>query len=126
MGMYFTEEELGKAKIMYEIVVERAHLKGKKHEEWTDEDKKRYVGELEHIPGKYRDIILFSAWGNNPKNLARAKELGIDVRELYRLAYTGLGGYTENHNKTETDMTEEPLPGYVYGFKMPDMVFRHT
>lgn len=124
--MYFSEKELANAKMMYEITVERAHLKGKKHSDFTKEDKKRYRAELENIPGRYRETILFSAWCNNSKNLARAKELGIDVRELYRLAYTGLGGYTENHNKTETDMTQEPLLGYVYGFGMPDMVFRHT
>ena len=126
MALYFSEEELSKAKIMYEIVIERAHLKGKKPEDWTDEDGKRYRAELENIPGKYRDMILFSSWCNNPKCLARAKELGIDVRELYRLAHTGLGRYTKSHNKTETDMAEKPLPGYVYGFEMPDMVFRHT
>ena len=44
----------------------------------------------------------------------------------YKICHTGLEGYIDNHNKTETDMTEEPLPGYVYGFKMPDMVFKHT
>lgn len=124
--MYFTEEELAKSIKIFDITVERAHLKDKKPEYWTDEDIKRFDRELENMPGKYRDMIMYNYWCNDPEKQARAKEIGIDVRELYRLAYTGLGGYTENHNKTETDMTEEPLPGYMYGFKMPDMVFRHT
>lgn len=124
--MHFSEKELANAKIMYDIVIERAHLKGKKHSDFTDEDVKRYRAELENIPGNYREIIWFSTWCNNPEKQARAKELGIDVRELYRLVYTGLDGYSDNHNKTETDMTQEPLPGYVYGFGMPDLVFKHT
>lgn len=126
MAMYFSEKELAKAKIMYEIVIERAHLKGKKHSDFTDEDAKRYRAELENIPGKYREIIWFSTWCNNSKSLARAKEIGIDVRMWYKICYSGLEGHSDNHNKTQTNMTEEPLPGYVYGFGMPDMVFKHT
>ena len=126
MALYFTEEELADAKVMYEIVVERAHLKGKNYEDWTDEDVKHFDRELENIPGKYRDIIMFHAWCSDPDKQARAKEIGIDVREWYKICYTGLEGYIDNHNKIETDMTEEPLPGYVYGSGMPDMVFRHT
>lgn len=126
MTIYFSEKELANAKMMYEITVERAHLKGKKPKDWTDEDVKRFDGELENVPGKYRDMFNYSAWCNDPETQARAKELGIDVRTWYKICYTGLEGYSDNHNKTQTDMTEEPLPGYVYGFGMPDLIFKHT
>ena len=126
MAMYFSEKELANAKIMYNITVERAHLKPKKPKNWTDEDVKRFDGELENVPGKYRDMLTYSGWINSPGKQARAKELGIDVRTWYRICHTGLGGYADDHNKLETDMTQEPLPGYMYGFGMPDLVFKHT
>ncbi len=60
------------------------------------------------------------------KTKKNAKELGIDVREWYKILYTGNEGHIHNHNKLETDMEEKSLPGYVYGFGIPDMLFRHT
>ncbi len=125
-NMYPSEEEHIKSLKMFDITVERAHLKGKNPEDWTDEEGKRFEAELEKIPGKYRDILNYNGWCHDPENQKNAKELGIDVREWYKILYTGNEGYIHNHNKLETNMEEKPLPGYVYGFGMPDMVFKHT
>lgn len=72
------------------------------------------------------DILNYSGWCNNLEKQARAKELDIDVREWYKICHTGLEGYSDDHNKLETDMEEKPLPRYMYGFQMPDIVFKHT